>query len=120
MFHGWDNFFFMIGSAAGGLIGLLFVVVTLTAGFERSQALRGSALYMTPTAMHFAAVLSISAVAVAPGLSAGVTAALFGFIATSAGLAFAWCAPASASSRGPLAASRRIGRMCGCMAARRR
>lgn len=68
MFHGWDNYFLMMGSAGGGLIGLLFVVITLTAGFEHSQAARGQALYMTPTMVHFAVVLSISAVAVIPGL----------------------------------------------------
>lgn len=68
MFQGWDNYFLMMGSAGGGLIGLLFVVITLTAGFERNQALRGQALYLTPTMVHFAVVLSISALAVIPNL----------------------------------------------------
>ena len=68
MFEGWDNFFLMMGSAGGGLIGLLFVVITLTAGFERNQAQRGQALYMTPTMVHFAVVLAISAVAEIPKL----------------------------------------------------
>ena len=77
MFYGWDNFFYMMGSAAAALIGLLFVVVTLTAGFERSQALRGASLYMTPTALHFAVVLSIAAVALAPRVPTAVTAGLF-------------------------------------------
>ena len=57
MFEGWDNYFVLTGTAAGGLIGLLFVVVTLTAGFERSRALRGSEIYMTPNLVHFAVVL---------------------------------------------------------------
>jgi hypothetical protein len=78
MFHGWDNFYFLIGSAAAGLIGLLFVVVTLTAGSERSQASRGASLYLTPTALHFAVVLSISAVAVMPRLAVSTAAAVFG------------------------------------------
>ena len=78
MFHGWDNYFLMIGSASAGLIGLLFVVVTLTSGVEREQAQRGQALYMTPTAMHFALALTISAVAMAPGLSLTLTAVAFG------------------------------------------
>ena len=43
MFQGWDNYFFMLGSAGAGLIGLLFVVVTLTAGIDRSRAQRGAA-----------------------------------------------------------------------------
>ena len=80
MFHGWDNFYFLLGSAAAGLIGLLFVVVTLTAGFDHAQASRGAKLYMTPTALHFAAVLSVSAVALAPALPIGATAAIFALI----------------------------------------
>jgi hypothetical protein len=68
MFEGWDNYFLMMGSAGGGLIGLLFVVITLTAGLERDRAQRGQALFMTPTMVHFAVVLSISAVAEIPKL----------------------------------------------------
>lgn len=78
MFHGWDNYFFMLGSGAASLIGLLFIVVTLTQGFERSQALRGASIYMTPSAVHFAVVLSISAVAIAPDLGTSMTATIFG------------------------------------------
>jgi hypothetical protein len=81
MFHGWENFYFLIGSAAAGLIGLLFVVVTLTAGIDRSRALRAGGLYMTPTAFHFGAVLCTAAVAIAPDLRAEVTGAIFGAIA---------------------------------------
>ena len=32
MFRGWENFFYIIGSAAGALIVLMFAVITLTAG----------------------------------------------------------------------------------------
>ena len=32
MFDGWDNYFVLLGTAAAGLIGLLFVVVTHSAG----------------------------------------------------------------------------------------
>jgi hypothetical protein len=83
---GWSNFYFLIGSAAAGLIGLMFVVVTLTAGGERSKALRGAALYLTPTIVHFAAVFSISAVTQAPGVAPQEAAVFIGGIAL-AGLA---------------------------------
>ncbi len=66
MLQGWDNFYFMMGSSSAGLVGLLFVIVTLTAGVERSRAMRGARLYMTPTAVHFCVVLSDSAVALMP------------------------------------------------------
>jgi hypothetical protein len=78
VFHGWDSYYFMLGSAGAGLIGLFFVVVTLTQGFDRDRALRGASIYMTPSVIHFAVVLSVSAVAVAPGLPIAVTAGLFG------------------------------------------
>ena len=74
MFEGWDNYFVLTGTAAGGLIGLLFVVVTLTAGFERSRALRGSEIYMTPNLVHFAVVLVASALVLAPRVPAHVMA----------------------------------------------
>ncbi len=81
MFRDWDNFYIILGSAAAGLIGLLFVVVTLTAGLDRPQSTRGSSLYLTPTALNFALVLSISAVAVAPPLAAIETSVIIGLIA---------------------------------------
>ena len=76
-FKGWDNFYLMIGSAAAALIGLLFVVMTLTAGFERARALRATTLYMTPTAVHFGVVLVTSAVALAPRLPSTAVGLLF-------------------------------------------
>ncbi len=76
MFHGWDNFYLMLGSAAASLIGLLFVVVTLTQGFDRDRALKGVAIYMTPTATHFAVVLVLCAAAVAPNVPLWAMAAV--------------------------------------------
>jgi hypothetical protein len=81
VFHGWDNYFTLTGTASGGLIGLLFVVVTLTAGLEHSRAMRASAIYMTPNMVHFAMVLVSSATAVAPGVSAPVAAVILGVAA---------------------------------------
>lgn len=89
MSPGWSNFYFLIGSAAAGLIGLMFVVVTLTAGGERSRSLRGAAIYLTPTIVHFAAVFSISAITQAPGVSSSEAAALIMLIAVAG---FACCA----------------------------
>ena len=66
MFERWHDFYILVGSAAGALIGLLFIVVTLTSGMDRERALRGSSLYMAPAVVQFAAVLLISAVAAAP------------------------------------------------------
>lgn len=81
MFEGWDNFFVLLGTAAAGLIGLLFVVVTLTTGLDRSRALRAGGIYMTPIAVHFGTVLSISACTLAPHLTAPQLAVLIAVFA---------------------------------------
>jgi hypothetical protein len=78
MFTGWENFYLMLGPAAAGLIGLLFVVVTLTAGRERSAVARGQALYLTPTALNFGVVMALSAAAMAPGLRPAYAGVLVG------------------------------------------
>jgi hypothetical protein len=74
MFEGWGEYYLLVGGASGALIGLLFVVVTLTSSVERSMAQRGAALYITPTVFHFATVLTLSGVALAPHLPAMVVA----------------------------------------------
>ena len=71
MFQGWDSFYLLIGGAAGALIGLMFVVATLTSGRDRTAASRGASIYMTPVVFHFAVVLVIGALALAPGIKTG-------------------------------------------------
>jgi hypothetical protein len=88
MFHGWDSFYLLIGPAAAALIGLLFVVTTLTVGIERGRARRGAAVYMTPTLFHFAVVVTASATALVPGIGAGPAGAVLGGCAL-AGLVYA-------------------------------
>ncbi len=74
MFEGWSEFYIMIGGASAGLIGLLFVVVTLSAANEADDhsddLLRGHSVYATPTFFHLAVVMLTSATALAPGLPA--------------------------------------------------
>ena len=61
MFRDWENLYLLIGSAGGALIGLLFVVASLSSGLERSKALRGSSIYLTPIVFHLGVVLVVSA-----------------------------------------------------------
>ena len=70
MFEGWDSYYLLIGSAAAALIGLMFVVATLTGGRDRTSIMRAASIYMTPTVFHFAVVVVVSAVVLAPRLSA--------------------------------------------------
>lgn len=67
--RGWSDYFFMVGSAAAALIGLMFVVVTLTAGRDRKELEAGKKLYTTPIVWHLGVVVVLSGAAVAPALS---------------------------------------------------
>lgn len=60
-FAEWDSFYLIIGGAAGALIGLQFVVLTLIA--ERSGETSGEAgrAFSTPTVLHFSVVLFLAA-----------------------------------------------------------
>jgi len=64
---GWENFYVIVGSSAGALIGLQFVAITLIAEMPavRGQEQAGAA-FATPTIMHFSAVLLFSAILSAP------------------------------------------------------
>jgi hypothetical protein len=68
MFAHWDSYYLLIGTAAGALIGLLFVVATLNGGREVSAVTRATKTYLTPTVFHFAVVVTVSALATAPEL----------------------------------------------------
>jgi hypothetical protein len=61
----WDSFYVIIGSAAGALIGLQFVVITLMADKPLRSAQAGRA-FATPTIVHFSVVLLLSALLRAP------------------------------------------------------
>jgi hypothetical protein len=78
---GWENFYVIVGSSAGALIGLQFVVMTLLA--ERpivpGQEKAGSA-FATPTIIHFGSVLLLAAIISAPWQSVGTPAILWGLI----------------------------------------
>jgi len=58
--EGWDNFYVILGSAAGGLIGLTFVVIALLSEARRAHP-AGMKGYITPTIVHFGTVLALAA-----------------------------------------------------------
>jgi hypothetical protein len=67
----WQTFFFLAGSSGAGLTGLQFVVIALIAESSRRATHREIEAFTTPTIVHFAGVLLISAIVSAPwsGLS---------------------------------------------------
>jgi hypothetical protein len=66
----WENFYVIVGAAAGALIGLQFVVITLIAEKPPKDAAGASAAFATPTIVHFGASLLISALMSVPWPSA--------------------------------------------------
>lgn len=77
----WENFYVIIGSSAGALIGLQFVVLTLIAnrpvGAGTAQA--GHA-FATPTIVHFGAVLLQAGILTAPWQEIAPAAVLWGLL----------------------------------------
>src|SRR5215470_3116788 len=61
----WESFYVIVGSSAGALTGLQFVVIAL--GVE-TKAIKGPAIraFATPTIVHFCAILLMSAILSAP------------------------------------------------------
>jgi hypothetical protein len=76
----WDSFYVIVGSAAGALIGLQFVVVTLIAQRPTRASPDASAAFGTPTIVHFGTVLLLSALARAPWQAITVPAILWAAI----------------------------------------
>jgi hypothetical protein len=94
---GWDNFYVIVGSTAGGLTGLTFVVVSLITDAQRAQP-RGLKLFVTPTIVHFGTVLAIAAFLAMPHLHVVPLSCGFG-VAGAAGLIYVgWIA---SQIRGP-------------------
>jgi hypothetical protein len=82
----WDNFYVITGSSAAGLTGLTFVVIALSADAKR-VSIDGLRAYVTPTIVHFGAVLALAAYLSMP--HQGVLSLSLGFgAAGAAGLAY--------------------------------
>jgi hypothetical protein len=59
---GWENFYVIVGSAAGGLTGLTFVVIALIRDvLQRGTQPTGLGAFVTPTIVHFGGLLALSA-----------------------------------------------------------
>jgi hypothetical protein len=78
---GWENFYVIVGSSAGALIGLQFVVITLIADMpQRDGSYQAGQAFGTPTIVHFGAVLLLAAIIAAPWHSLAPAAALWGLL----------------------------------------
>jgi hypothetical protein len=80
---GWENFYVIVGSAAGALIGLEFVVVTLIADSPALRVPEGVAAFATPTIVHFGVVLLLSAVVSVPWHNIATVSVVWGLVGLS-------------------------------------
>jgi hypothetical protein len=78
---GWDSFYVIVGAAAGALIGLQFVVMTLMASRPpRMASAKTAAAFATPTIVHFSAALLLCALMRVPWPALADPAACWGLI----------------------------------------
>jgi hypothetical protein len=78
--HAWESFYVIVGSAAGALIGLQFVVVTLIAGLPVTGTQEGAAAFATPTIVHLGTALLLSAIQAVPWRGLGGPAIAWGAV----------------------------------------
>jgi predicted membrane-bound spermidine synthase len=77
----WDSFYVIVGSAAGALVGLQFVVLTLVAQRPRAaEAADAGGAFATPNVVHFSSVLLLAALSRAPWETLVIPAALWGLV----------------------------------------
>jgi hypothetical protein len=77
----WHDFFMLVGTAAGTLVGLTFVAASIGAGLFMKGFKDVMKAFITPTIIHFSAVLFVCFVLMAPSLSSVALAAFSGVIA---------------------------------------
>ena len=74
----WHDFYVLVGTAGATLLGLLFVAVSLGAGYLTEKHQLGMRTFMSPVVVHFTSVFFLSAVALFPSRQPKFLAALIG------------------------------------------
>jgi hypothetical protein len=74
----WHDFYVLVGTAGATLLALLFVAVSLGAGFLTKKRQLATRTFMSPGAVHFSSVFFLSAVALFPSHQANFFAAVIG------------------------------------------
>jgi hypothetical protein len=77
----WESFYVIVGAAAGALIGLQFVVMTLIAERPQVRTDETEGAFATPTIVHFSVAFFLSALVSAPWHTITTVAVLWGLTA---------------------------------------
>jgi len=81
MLDGWHEFYILLGTAAAALVALLFVAVSIGAGFLSRESAGATRTFMSPVIFHYASVLFLSLIALIPTHTAISLAAAIGVVA---------------------------------------
>jgi hypothetical protein len=88
MLQAWETYYLLIGTSAAALVGVMFIVATLTAEIAVDQIDRGTIVYQSPIVFHLSVIATVSALALVPEHLL-VVAALLLIAAGVAGLVYA-------------------------------
>lgn len=86
---GWSDFFVLVGTASATLLGLMFVAVSITAGYMTEELRPGLHTFLSPTIFHFGTVL-ITCLVMALPAGAAATSALLAVIGVLGSAYAAW------------------------------
>jgi hypothetical protein len=64
--HAWHEFYLLVGTAAATVLALLFVAVSLGAGFLSNRDQAPTRAFMSPVVIHFTSVFFVAAVCLIP------------------------------------------------------
>ncbi|MGH6664106.1 MAG: hypothetical protein ACREB2_04265 [Pseudolabrys sp.] len=81
----WHDFYLLVGTAGATLVALLFVAVSLGAGFLGEERAAPTRAFYSPVVVHFTAVFFISAIGLFPAHNPVIFASLVGICATIGG-----------------------------------
>ena len=79
-FHGWHDFFILLGTASATLVGLMFVAASIGASIFKEENRPALEVFLGPTVVHFTSVLVLSVLAILPSHTWLSLAALAAFI----------------------------------------
>jgi hypothetical protein len=86
----WHDFYVLVGTAGATLLALLFVAVSLGAGFLTDERRSATRTFMSPVVLHFTSVFFLSALALFPWHHGNVFAALVGTTALLGAITSSW------------------------------